>query len=664
MAHLSLSLLGGFEIEGASAPGQRLPRKARGILAYLALNPRQKVSREKLATLFWGDSPEEQARTNLRQSLSTLRRYLACHEVEALVTEGDRVGLDLGAVDLDVARFEALCGEGTAEALAEAAGLYGSGFLDGFSLREEGFEAWARLERERLRGLAVDALSKLVRLNGDSHDLEGTMTAASRLLALDPLREDAHRALMRGYATQGRYGEALKQFELCRDGLARDLQVQPEEATRQLFRELRQQRSSAGQAERQASYSEEASPAPDQPSIIVLPFENLSSDPEQDYFAAGITENIIMGLTRFQALFVIAFKTSFKVRDEGGAGDEIGRRLGVRYVVEGSVRKGGDRIRVTAQLVDAQTGQRMWAERYDRDLGDLFAVQDEITNIVVATMAGRIEDADRRRVQGKRPEDMGIYDLVLRGRHCLNLYTQEGDMEARRHFEQALAREPDSATALAGLSVSYLHENWSGWAEAPGEALAKAFELARKAVALDEADSMARYAIANAYFYREEYELANLHIEKAVEINPNDYHTLCTKGWLMTFSGHLSEGIACSIAGKRLNPYAPDSCLMVIGIGEFMEKRYEAALTAFGEMRANDHFKLGCLAACYTLLGREREARAAAADLLEVLPDEFPGDSGQRIERWRQFWRRYFLFQNPQDREHFFSGLRQAGLAL
>jgi TolB-like protein len=567
MARLSLATLGGLEIGGAATPGPSLPRKAQGMLAYLALNGAQPVSREKLAALFWGDSPDSQARTNLRQNLSSLRRFLAAQGVEALVTEGDRVALDLEAIDIDVATFEALCAAGTPEALAQAAALYGGGFLDGFSLREESFESWARIERQRLRGLAIEALCALADRSEEAGDLEGAMAAANRLLALDPLREQAHRLLMRGHGAQGRLGAALKQFETCRETLARELGVQPEAATQELYRELRERRLSTngggGRAAAQATKAlEEAGPAisaappTDRPSIVVWPFENLGGDSEQDYFAAGITENIIMGLTRFQDLFVIGLKSAFAARDDGEAAEQTGRRLGVRYLVEGRVRRSGKRVRVTAQLIEAASGRRLWAERYDRDLDDLFAVQDEITDVIVATVAGRIEEAGRRHAEAKRPQDMDVYDCLLRGRHCLNQYTRATEIEARRHFERALALEPNNAAAHAGLAVSHLHEFEAVWAAAPERSLERAFELAQKAVALDEFDSMARYAMANTYYYRQEYELAKLQVEKALELNPNDYHNICSKGWIMTFSGQVAEGVACSTEGMRINPFA------------------------------------------------------------------------------------------------------------
>jgi hypothetical protein len=193
-------------------------------------------------------------------------------------------------------------------------------------------------------------------------------------------------------------------------------------------------------------------------------------------------------------------KSILIVRKQAADLREIGRTLGVAHIVEGSVRKAGDRVRVTAQLVDAATGQRLWAENYDRNLDDIFAVQDEITNIIVATLAGQIEYLELRRAAATPDQDPVAYDCLLRGRQCLNRYTKDGELEARQHFEQALELDPDYAAAYAGLSISYLHEYEASWSEAPDEALERASMLAKKAVALDDADSSARYAISLVYY--------------------------------------------------------------------------------------------------------------------------------------------------------------------
>jgi TolB-like protein len=391
MPEFHLSLLGGLDI-AAEAADQPLTRKARAMLAYLAMHAGKPQSREKLAALFWGRNGESQARTNLRQALSALRRALPAGDGARLVTEGDRVALDLDGGGLDVARFEALAAGRQPEELEQAAALYRGDLLDGFSVREPGFEEWVGAERERLRLVAIGALERLVSHYRDAQEFGRCAQTALRLLALDALREDIHRALMRTYATQGRVGLALKQYETCRDILRRELGVEPEPETRQLFEELRarRERSNESQPSEQGAARRPvliaAPPLPERPSVAVLRFEDASDDPEQTYFSEGITENIITGLARFRDLFVIGLKSSLMARDRTTDVREIGRQLGVAHVVEGSVRRVGDHVRVTVQLIDAASAHRVWAEQYDRRLAEIFAVEDEITDVIVATL--------------------------------------------------------------------------------------------------------------------------------------------------------------------------------------------------------------------------------------------------------------------------------------
>jgi TolB-like protein len=665
MAGLLIALLGGLEISGGEMTARAsLTRKTRALVAYLALQGARGQSREKLAELLWGNSAEEQARANLRQALSSVRKALNGNGATYLVADGDQISLAGRDIDLDVAEFERLVAEATPQALKRAAVLYRGDLLDGFSLKEDSFEAWARTERERLRHMACDALTKLIAHCDEVGDTERCVETTARLLTLDPLREAAHRTLMRVYAAQGRQASALKQFEACRDVLKRELGVEPEPETVALYRELRRQRAAALEGETDTGRKPEAEgpQLPDGPSVAVLPFENKSGDPDQSYFSDGLTENIIAGLTRFREILVIGVKSVLVVREQAADVREIGRALGVVHIVEGSVRKAGDRVRVTAQLVDAATGQRLWAENYDRDLDDIFAVQDEITDIIVATLAGQIEHLELGRATKNPAEDLAAYDCLLRGRQCLNRYTRDGELEARRHFEQALKLDPNYAAAYAGLSISFMHEYEASWSEAAEDALERAYTLAQRAVALDDADSPARYAIASACFYRGQHELAKVHIEKALELNPNDYHNICAKAWFLSFSRHPFEGVACSIEAMRLNPLVPDNCLFTIGMAEYVAGRYEEALAAFGKTKGWGLFRPAWIAACYAQLDRDAQAQAAAAEVRELAPSDPSVPNEDDIERWRAYWNRINRFENSEDQERFLEGLRKAGL--
>jgi TolB-like protein len=400
---------------------------------------------------------------------------------------------------------------------------------------------------------------------------------------------------------------------------------------------------------------------PEEPSVAVLPFENNSGDADQAYFADGITENIITGLTRFRDLFVIGLKSSLATRDRVIEFNEIGRQLGVAHLVEGSVRKAGNRVRVTAQLVDAATSHRLWAEHYDRELDDIFAVQDEITNVIVARLAGHIEGANRLRAGQKPAHDMAAYDHLLRARHCMRHYTEQGELAARSHLGRALELDSGYAAAFATLALSHVHEYEATWCRSPQAAIDRAYELAHESVALDDCDSLGHRALAYAAHYRGQHELAEKEIERAIAMNPNDYSNLCIKSWVLLFSGRPDGALVCLKESLRLNPFAPDNCFLSIGLAEYTARRYRDSAEKFGQMTSWDTLRLACLAACHGQLGEDAEARAAAADWLKAVGAAFGDDA---IARWRTYMNCLFRFQKSDDREHLLDGLRKARLPV
>ncbi len=363
MAALHISLLGGFEARLGS--GEALPlkgRKTQALVAYLALTPGEQHTRDELVALLWSDRGEQQARSSLRQSLSELRKALGDTDDSPLIAGRDAISLDADAVDVDVTEFERLIEDGTPTALERAVELYRGDLLDGIGVHDPAFEDWLRDERQHLQERACEALSRLLGHQA-AGDTERAIATARRLLALDPLRETTHRALMRLYAGKGERTLALKQYLACRDVLAAELGLSPETETEELAAEIRTGAARTEEAvdpvsDRRASRAEPL-PLPDKPSIAVLPFVNISGDPEQEYFSDGVTEDIITELARFRSLFVIAHNSSFTYKGRAAMVQDIGRELGVQYVVEGSVRKAGARVRINAQLVEAESGNHL-----------------------------------------------------------------------------------------------------------------------------------------------------------------------------------------------------------------------------------------------------------------------------------------------------------------
>ncbi|MGH6922002.1 MAG: BTAD domain-containing putative transcriptional regulator, partial [Geminicoccaceae bacterium] len=368
----SMRLLGGFDLSLAASPARRLGPKAQGLLAYLAMSADRAVPRELLAGLLWGERDEERARHSLSQALTTLRAALGPVAAATLHADAEAVCLPKDGLDLDVASFEAAVSAGTREMLQESFRRYRGDFLAGLGVREPGFEEWMLTERYRLSELACDAFARLFELQRDGGEMDAAVETARKLLTLTPLDEDIHAHLIRLYGALGRRGLAEAHYVRCAKLLREELGQEPGEAIRAALAEAR--RPPGGKPGPVAPEPEFGWRA----AIAVLPFANLAADERWSRLADAISEDIITDLARHGDLTVIARSSSFAYRDRDVDVREIGRALGVRYLLEGSIQAAGGRIRVTAQLIDAQTRAHLWAERYDRDEGDLFVVQDEV----------------------------------------------------------------------------------------------------------------------------------------------------------------------------------------------------------------------------------------------------------------------------------------------
>jgi adenylate cyclase len=274
-----------------------------------------------------------------------------------------------------------------------------------------------------------------------------------------------------------------------------------------------------------ASVERMAFPLPDEPSIAVLPFDNLSGDSEQEPLSDGITEDIITELSRFRELFVIARHSTQTYKGKPVKVQEVAEDLGVRYVLEGSVRKTGDKVRINAQLIDATSGRHLWAERYDRALSDIFAIQDEIVGTIVTSLAVKVHEAERARTRRKPTESLEAYDYFLRGR---DLQLKEGfwrigvNQQARGLYEKAAALDPEFTRAFVELAWTHLYDFIHGWSATPEQSRARALELAQQAVAMDAANARAHYVLGYVQLYRQEFDRAIAEIEKAINLNPND----------------------------------------------------------------------------------------------------------------------------------------------
>ncbi len=375
------------------------------------------------------------------------------------------------------------------------------------------------------------------------------------------------------------------------------------------------------------------------PSIAVLPFDNMSVDPEQEYFSDGICEDIITGLSRYHELVVIARGSSFVFKGQSVDITEVAGQLGCQYVLEGSVRKAGDRVRITAQLIDGATGSHLWAEKYDRVLEDVFAVQDDVVSTIVSTIAGRLDKESRERAARKSPANLTAYEHVLLGKYYWpdGQGSQEDRDKARDEFNKAVELDPECAPAYAFLAWVYLNDFYYGSPAAREVSGARGFEIARKAVELDESDAKAHVVLAYGYMdVKSNLELGRLQLERAIELNPNDYDNACVQISVSIRTGNYEGAVSCANEAIRLNPFLPDFCLSECGYAEFFAKHYDKALKSFGRMLAPGLNVRGCIAACYAQLGRDEEAHMAAVECREQAKEELGAD--WNTESWQSYW--------------------------
>jgi adenylate cyclase len=369
-----------------------------------------------------------------------------------------------------------------------------------------------------------------------------------------------------------------------------------------------------------------APPLPDKPSIAVLPFQNMSGDPEQEYFADGMVEEIITALSRFKWLFVIARNSSFAFRGRAVDIKEVGRRLGVRYVLEGSVRKASGKVRIAGQLIDAVTGAHIWADKFERDLTDIFALQDEVSVAVVSAIQPKLLQTEIEMATRRPPENLTAYDLCLRARQKSYLRSREGFAECLQLAHRALDLDPRSVFAAVLAAHAHLNNVALGFAIDPQFDRNEAVRLVRLALSLDENDDRAlRVAGFLAAFLDGDNETAIDFIERAVASNPNEPNTWRDRGWIYKIAGWYEEAIQSFEHGVRLSPLDPrlHNNLAGIGVTLIELRRFDEAVAVSKKalrQNSSDGVASRGLASALAHLGRDIEAREAAARLLEVDP--------------------------------------------
>jgi TolB-like protein/class 3 adenylate cyclase/tetratricopeptide (TPR) repeat protein len=398
-----------------------------------------------------------------------------------------------------------------------------------------------------------------------------------------------------------------------------------------------------------------AAPAlPDKPSVAVLPFTNMGSDPEQEYFADGISEDIITALSKSRWLFVIARNTSFVYKGKAIDIKQVGRDLGVRYVLEGSVRKAGNRVRITAQLIDAATGAHIWSQRYDRDLADTFAVQDEITDSVVGAIEPELLQVERQRAAHKSPDHMTAWDHYLRGMWRFYQFRPEDHIQAERLMRRAIELDPAFPQGHIGLSRVLNSRVMFGWSENPQADYQAAYAAARHAVELDDKDPYAHYILAWPSVLMRKHEDALAEAQKAIDLTPNFALAYFALGMARVFFGRFDQVADPFQRAMRLSPHEPMTFFFAnfLALAEYHQGHFDEAMRiarmAIGLRPFHTSYRV--LAACYGQLGRTEEASAALAELRRLMPKD-----AERL------WDITNPYADPAHRAHFTDGLRKAG---
>jgi TolB-like protein/DNA-binding SARP family transcriptional activator len=633
-------------------------RKTRGLLACLCLAQGDRVSRSRLVGLFWDRSPDPQARMSLRQSLTELNGIVNRH-VPGLIEIGrDSVRIDIRKCWIDALAVLEASVDPTAD-LSNLVQSYSERLLEDLDGITPSFDHWLAAERtrfeDRVRKILEAELDRLIEQNARP---EVRAAAARRLINFEPTHEGAARNLMSAFAQMGDRAQAIREYERCRQALLTVLDLPPSKETTAVYEAIRiesppgvapviqgvsadsrdataagsQAGFSAGwKIERQndpigAPLYDLSHEARRGPSIAVLPFRNLTGDPAHDFVAEGLVEDLIEALSRVPNFFVISRLSTLAFRNQDRHPREIGNVLGVRYVLSGSVRVLGDRLRLTIELTDTQLGAALWFSKLDERFLDLFEVQDRLSEMIVRQVAPHLHAAELKRIRVKRPDSLEAYDLFLRAQENMHNSSRAVFETSEALFDAALAKDPHYAAALAWRAYWHVLRVGQGWSPDPVNDATQADHFVRSAI---ECNSMEPMALAvhgqvASYLYKD-FDLAFRRFEAALRINAN-----AAPAWMWSAAAHAWMGngaLAIQEINKAmaLSPYDP---LMYAynsyaSIAYLVDGQYERAIEcALRCLRENPTYTAAHrqLVIALVLTGRENEAQASARRLLELEP--------------------------------------------
>lgn len=661
-----LQLLGRFALTGPSGQAiEIVSKKGQAMVARLALAGEKGLSREALQALLWSDRDEAQAGSSLRQALSALRRALGNSEASPLKVAGTDVALDQETMSVDVQAFATLAESKELPKLETAAELLQGELLQGLEVRDAAFENWLLLERQRLSGLEAVLLEKLLK-RYEANGMTGKAVATGeQVLQMDPLREPVYRSLMRLHAGTGDRSAALRVFERCRRALKEELGLEPEEATKTLFEEitrgetngrnpLAQSPLADATAGRDRQELEEELQLPEKPSIAVLPFTDLSQDGAQDFFADGLSEEIITALSRIPNLFVIGRGSTFGYRGRSLNVKQLAEELGVRYVLEGSLRQAGRRLRVTAQLIDAASGHHVWAERYDRETGDIFAIHDDITCEVAAALQIKLTEGEYARVRASGTKDLKAWECLIQAAEILYNHRRGEMPRAKALVEEALERDPNYAWGWAAKGWLFWEEAFDVWSDDPEKSLETAKEAFERATTIDPDNPDALALGSFVLLSQKKFDQARAASAHSLSKGAGYWMTLGVAANIEMYAGDPEVAMNLTRRAMRLCPIYPaflpaDLAQEHILMGN-PEKAVPACKTAIAVDSGYIYGHL-CLAVSLVMLGRIDEAKKAGEGLLGA-------DPAFSISRWVIGQ----TYEDPAKLTLFTEALQKAGL--
>jgi len=629
---IQIRLFGGFGVRTKEGPLTReCRRKSKCLIALLVLSEGLEVTRERAAGLIWSERGDRQARASLRQELSVLRRLIGA---DAIVATKQSIRLVPEFVSVDVLNFRAYAAAGTPQSLEKAASLYVGPLLEGDVSKSKGFEEWVEANRRILENEALGVMMRLAQ-----HQLKAGLVGqasrwAEKAISIDPLRETSHCLAIEALAAAGDRAAALARFTELEELLKSELGVEPTERTFRLGKKL-----ASGEIAVSANHANEPAVHASvlnnlfggRAAVAVLPFRCLSGAADDAFFADGITEDVVNGLAVWRWFPVIGRHTTRHYRDWQGPYNVISSETGARYIIDGSVRRSGAHLRVTAELCDAASGQQLWSGRFDRRSDDVLQLQDEISDEIARRVEPEISRAESERIYRQKPSELSVWELLHKARvakfrsgHAYG--TSEDNVTAMAMFREAAARDPNSSDAVSGIATCHWHDAINNWSADPAKSGQAAIRRAKEAIVLDSTNYRALGTVSIIQtFGQHDIPAAEATARKSLEMNPSDILTRHYLVCSLEFGGKFDEAVEQCKYMMALDPRAPSmsvlygdlsTCLLLAG------NAVEAVEYSRKSMEADPNYSRGRqrFVAALAAAGQMTEAKHEYAKLQEAMP--------------------------------------------